>query len=267
MPLFARSTDRRDFFATTCALLENLSCDPSASFSIGQRVVVIFEMKPASLCHCMELVIWQFVTERSARGATGAIKGIFRIVHVVGIKNSSETRLIKWTVVRHKREFFRQTPTQFSPHLRKRALMPRVLCRQSVNSSGERRIIIGNRADQAVILIGYFTVSHHYNPNTAHTAALPVGCFKVNRYKVFHRSVILEETKRHILSIYQRLITFLLNNSKKHSFVALISAIASCAPSNSRPKSRTYNSCRRGHLGPYFPGMLQKSIVACIVHT
>ena len=57
MPLFARSTDRRDFFATTCALLENLSCNPSTGFGIGQCLVVIFEMKPTAFGHCVELMI------------------------------------------------------------------------------------------------------------------------------------------------------------------------------------------------------------------
>ena len=56
-PLSARSTDRRDFFATTCALLENLSCNPSTGFGIGQCMVVIFEMKPAAFGHCVELMI------------------------------------------------------------------------------------------------------------------------------------------------------------------------------------------------------------------
>ena len=54
---FARSTDRRDFFATTCALSENLSCNPSTGFGIGQCMVVIFEMKPAAFGHCVELMI------------------------------------------------------------------------------------------------------------------------------------------------------------------------------------------------------------------
>ena len=81
--------------------LENLSGNPCTSLRVGQRVVVIFEVKTAAFCHRVELMIGQQPSECATRGTTGTKEGIFRIVHLVGFEHRPKTRFVKWAVVRY----------------------------------------------------------------------------------------------------------------------------------------------------------------------
>lgn len=171
--------------------LENFSGNPCTGFRIGQRMVVVFEIKTATFGHSVELMIGQLLTECATGGSTGAIEGVFRIIHVVGIENGTETRFVERAVVRHKGEVFGQMRTQFLPNFGKRTGLPRILLRQPVHCCGVLGVEVGNRLDQAVILVYDFAVAHHNDADTAHTAAIAVGCLKINGDKIFHQTIVL----------------------------------------------------------------------------
>ena len=185
------SSTMAGFLGERACSLENLSGNPCTGFRIGQRMVVVFEIKTAPFGHRVELMIGQLLTKRATGGSTGAIEGVFRIIHVVSIKNGTETRFVKRAVVRHKGEFFGQMRTQFLPNFGKRTGLPRILLRQPVHCSGILGVEIGNRLDQTVILVYDFAVAHHNDADTAHTATIAVGCFKINGDKIFHQTIVL----------------------------------------------------------------------------
>jgi hypothetical protein len=64
-------------------------------------MVVVDQIEAASRSHGVKLVVGQQFPEMFARGATGAIKLIVRVIHLVAAHHGFQATFVEGTVVRH----------------------------------------------------------------------------------------------------------------------------------------------------------------------
>lgn len=158
-------------------------------------MVVICHRASAGGCHSVQLVIWKAAPEKPTGSAACAIKLIIRIIHLINTEDSLHTTFVKRAVVRHQRQSLYQR-LHMSPHFREHGRVIGVGVRKSVHALAEPGIIIRLRLDKTVKSVGYDSVAHNNNSNTANAAALTVCCLKVYCGKVFHHKNLIRRKNR-----------------------------------------------------------------------
>ena len=84
--------------------LQNLPCNPSASFGICQGVMVVDQIGAAGCRFGMQLVVGQQLSEVFARGASGAVELIVGVIHLIAAHHGLQAAFIEWTIVCYERQ-------------------------------------------------------------------------------------------------------------------------------------------------------------------
>ena len=79
--------------------LQNFPCNPSASFGIGQGVMVVDQVIATGCRHGMQLVVGQPLSEVFARSAAGAVELIVGVIHLVAAHHGFQATLIERAIV------------------------------------------------------------------------------------------------------------------------------------------------------------------------
>ena len=172
-------------------LLQNLPRNPGASLGIGQSVMMVDEVVAAGRRHSMKLVIGQQFSKVFARGATGAIKLIVRVIHLVAAHHSLEAAFVEGTVVRHQGQALDKR-LNLPPDVRKHGRVLGVGLRDAVDHRVPIKIIIWLGLDEGIERVHELPFPNNHHADAAHAGALVVGGLKVYGSEGVHFSKIME---------------------------------------------------------------------------
>ncbi len=174
------------FVETMCtSSLQDCHGNPRAGLGVGEGVVMVGHRVAAGGRHGMQLVVRQLPSKMPPRGATGAIKLVVRIIHLIGLEHGLEAALIEGTIVGHQRQSG-DAGRNLSPHFREGGGGVGIGVTEAVHFLTEPRIVVGRGPDERVEGVGDEAAAHHHHAHAAHTAALSVGGLKIYGGKVGH---------------------------------------------------------------------------------
>lgn len=158
-----------------------------AGFGIGQCVVVMPQIVSAGRGYGVQLVVGKLPPEKPARRPAGAEKLIARPRQVVEVQRRPQAPLVERGVVRHQRQPL-DAGRQGAPYLLEFGRLVGVGTAQTVNRRGERAVIVGARADQAVKRIDHLAAAHHDRPHRTDARPVAVGRLEVDGSEIGHHS-------------------------------------------------------------------------------
>ena len=166
--------------------LQNLPRNPSASLGIGQGMVVVDQIEATGRRNGVKLVVGQQFPEMLTRGATGAIKLIVRVIHLVAAHHGLQATFVEGAVMRHERQAFNQW-FNLPPNVWKHRRIFGVLLRDAVNHRVPIQVIVRLGLDKGIERIHELAFFHNNDTNATHAGTLVVGGLKVYGGEVVHR--------------------------------------------------------------------------------
>lgn len=112
---------------------QNFYRNSGTSLSVGQCMMVVFEMVATGLGDGVELVVREELAEMTAGGPAGAEELIIRVIHLVAAEYGLQAALVEWTVVGHQRQALDER-RYLLPHVRENRSVFGILLPQSVHA-------------------------------------------------------------------------------------------------------------------------------------
>ena len=164
--------------------LQNLARYPRTRFSIGQRMMMLFQTITTLGGHGLQLVVGQ-IAERLTRRPKGAKELVVGIIHLIASEDGFQTPLVERLVVGNERQSFYQR-LYLSPHLGKNGCLLSIVSRKTMHPTTCIIIIIRFGLDERIEGIGDLAIPHNHHPNRTNACALVVGRLEVYCRKVSH---------------------------------------------------------------------------------
>ena len=141
-------------------------------------MMVVEEMITACLSYGVQLVVGQLLSKVFARGATGAVELVVRVIHLVAAHYGFEAAFVKRTIVCNKWQTLDKW-LNLLPDIRKHGRVFGILFGDAVDERVPIEVIIGLGLDKGIKGVHKLAFFYNHHTNAAHAGALVVGGLEV----------------------------------------------------------------------------------------
>ena len=139
---------------------------------------MVDEVETAGFSHGVKLVIGKQFTEMLARGTTGAIKLIVRIIHLIAAHHGFQAAFVERAVVRHEGQALNEW-FYLSPNIRKHRCIFRVFAGDAVDKRVPIVVVVRLWLNEGIERIHELPFPNDHHAHATHAGALVVGGLEI----------------------------------------------------------------------------------------